>query len=408
MAETYKLQDLYNRLKKDPLRTKRGKALSKDLALVNRILFHPFATNGQRERALSGWFQRQQPCLFGRVAAAQDGLHFCILTDQDLQQSSDQKVAATIHQELLAWKRRSLRPTKEFSVPAHGFVLLAASERLSLAAPDEHLAAFAMKLQELWGCAKTSAPSGTVYWENLYLKDPIGHSYLRFDFTVDFFATQGDRRWWHDHRVPGGVVFTANSVGHMQRYRERYLQMKNQSSWVLQTAMLTIASAANTEFGKATWLKELAADGRPVVSNLVCPFDPLNSVKPELAGKDWTRYGGYLHTDHSIRSEFFRLAAAPDSEITREEYLQDFAYLYDPDTDDHMKFVSGVPIAEEQVVAELGPVEDWSRIARPQRARLHRSNAKSVAGRRAVEALLRECQSWSLSSAELASLNASR
>ena len=130
---------------------------------------------------------------------------------------SDQEIAKFIHGELTMWKRRSISPTEDFSTPAHGFVLLVASQRLAFAAPDANLMAFAEKVRELWGCVSSVADWGTVYWETLYLQNPVDNRIVKFHFSVDFFGAQGDGRWWRDHRAPGGILFTANSVGHMMR-----------------------------------------------------------------------------------------------------------------------------------------------------------------------------------------------
>lgn len=51
----------------------------------------------------------------------------------------------------------------------------------------------------------------------LYLKNPQTKAYHGFRFNLDFFAAAGDGTWWHDHRFPGGVAFTANATGHMKR-----------------------------------------------------------------------------------------------------------------------------------------------------------------------------------------------
>ena len=34
---------------------------------------------------------------------------------------------------------------------------------------------------------------------------------------VNYFCAQGDRRWWHDHRIPGGMALSVNSVGHLAK-----------------------------------------------------------------------------------------------------------------------------------------------------------------------------------------------
>jgi hypothetical protein len=403
MPGTHTLRNLYNRLKPDEWRRKPENSVSDDVALVNRILFDPFASESQCREALSRWMQRHQPCLFGRIAAARNWIHYCLLNDRDFREKDDEEISAKIRTELVAWKRRSIRPTADFATPAHGFLLAASSERLTMAAPDEHLLEFAEKLQELWGCSATRESSGTVHWETLYLENPANGSLIRFTFGVDFFGTQGDRRWWHDHRVPGGLAFTANSVGHMKKYRQWYQGMKEQDDWVLQTAMLTISLAADTSYGKATWLKPLGKDGRPLIRDLKCPFSDLHNLKPELQGKDWTRYGGFLHTDHSIRPEFFHDNAEPLPDLTQVEYLQDFTYLYDQSARDYLRFVEGVRVSEQEVTEVIGTPDSWQTIAGPSRKTRAPEVQTEEARRhqRDLKELLLRCTDWNLSRSEL-------
>ena len=280
----------------------------------------------------------------------------------------DKEVARQIQADRLAWKQRSLRPHAGFSNPAHGFLLVAISPKLALAAPDENLRQFSEKLLSLWGVPSATGPAGLVHSETLFLQHPTERTYLQFRFSVDFFMAQGDGRWWQDHRIPGGIAFTANSAGHMRRYREWYEGMSGQEEWVLQTAMLTIDRAQDTPHGKATWLRPLI-NGKPIVSDLQCPFSKPDKLRPELQGKDWTRYAGHLHTDQAIRDEFFFDEAEKVSEVTAKEYAQDFAYLYDAKETDHVLFIQGQNIAESAVYAETGNPQDWVRITatRPKR-----------------------------------------
>jgi hypothetical protein len=169
--------------------------------------------------------------------------------------------------------------------------------------------------------------------------------------------------------------------------------------------MLTISLAAPTKFGKATWLKGLAPGSRPVVK-IACPFESPEKLRPELQGKDWTRYGGFLHTDHSIRPEFFRSDPKPSSDLTAAEYLEDFTYLYDHKAVDYTKFVTGVTIAEEDVERRLGDPSSWGKIASPTGLKLRR--APSLArdkGRQAVKELLSKCRPWNLSEEEVSILS---
>jgi hypothetical protein len=387
MSVSNDLRDLYDRLKEDSLR-KNDLPFSDDVTTVNEVLFNPYAKDSEREKALSGWFHKRQSCLFGSIAATSGHLHYCLLSERDIIGKSDGQIAAHIQQQLQAWKRRSLRPNR--TTPAYGFVLLAYSPRLAKAAPDQNLFEFSRKLRDLWGCEGTEEGSGTMHWETLYLRHPKDEAYLKFTFSIDFFLAQGDGRWWHDHRTPGGVMFTANSVGYMRKYLEWYKKKEDHEEWTIETAMLTIAKASERPFGKATWLRKLE-NGLPMV-DYPCPFADRSKLKDVLKDADWTRYSGYLHTDHSIRPAFFDEGVDPAPELITEEFLQDFTYLYDPNNIDYARFVRGEDALESEVTTALGPISSWQTLY----TRLPR--AKRV--QQVVGALTRPAELWSFGKSE--------
>lgn len=402
MPTTHELRTLYEQLEEDELR--KDHPFEPNMATTHRLLVHPFATDGQRAEALECWLQKpgNQRCLFGRIAVAVHRMQFCFLTDKDLF-TSDEHVARKIHSALVSWKRRSLRPAKGVSAPAHGFMLIIASDRIALARPDESLHRFSRKMRDLWGCASTDAQHGTVFWETLFLENPADRTYLKFTFSVDFFAAQGDGRWWQDHRTPGGIAFTANSAGHMRRFRELYENKGDQKEWLLKTAMLTINSASETPYGRATWLRSLV-DGRPLVERVGCPFAADDKVNAQLQGKDWTRYGGHLHTDHSIRPEFFSTTREKSPDIQNRDWLQDFVYLYDQTTEDHIRFSAGQNVSREEVFNAIGDPETYTDMSGPVAAG-DGETAEPVVHPE-VMALLSECRKWKMSQEELAMLGA--
>ena len=114
------------------------------------------------------------------------------------------------------WKQRALSDTQ---TPPHSFTLVFATDGLMLAAPDENLRRFADRLLELagWGPDRQAKRGeNPISSDFLYLQNPVDDAYYGFQFNIDFFAAAGDKRWWHDHRLPGGIGFTANSTGHMK------------------------------------------------------------------------------------------------------------------------------------------------------------------------------------------------
>jgi hypothetical protein len=366
MNKSVEVRELMRQLSPDPLR--RSRPFDRSLDTVHRVLWSSFPTINEQQNALRNWLQKHQPCLFGRIAAAQDTLHLCILDEPDLY-GPDEEISTKIRRAVSDWKRRSLSPNPEHSHPAHGFLLLIAARRVAEAAPDSVLRSLAHRIRELWGCVCEPHPvSGDLYWETLYIRVPSTGQFLRFTFSVDFFAAQGDGRWWKDHRIPGGIAFTANSIGHMKRYREFYEKMPEQSEWTLRTAMNTIAEAQETPQGKATWLIPRTQAGTQA-PGVPCPSSHADFQSGRLANADWTKYKGYLHTDHSVRAEFFHVGEELPDGFNGNPYLLDFTYLYDPRGKDHIRFVSGEVISEEEVYADLGHPEEWNRLVSSRRDR---------------------------------------
>jgi hypothetical protein len=236
--------------------------------------------------------------------------------------------------------------------------LAVASNWIANATPDKHLRRVAQEILKLWGCPATKETAGMVYWETLFLEDPRDESITAFEFSVDFFAAQGDGRWWRDHRIPGGFAFTANSVGHMERYQELYLREADQVEWGLKTAIDTIRRAAEVDGTKATWLRQITGS-EPFDKQMACPFPEAFASDAKLSGVDWTRYEGYLHTDHSIRPEFFYPDASLPTAVASKRYMLDFSYLYDKRARDHKRFISGVAISADEVEKLIGSQADW-------------------------------------------------
>jgi hypothetical protein len=333
-------------------------------------------------------------------------LHYCILTEDDLSRD-DQWIRRQIHDERLRWWRRSLSPFAGMASPAHGFVLWVVSRKVARAEPNEALRRFATLLRKCWGCPVATDNEGNdVATERLFLQNPSTGRVLQFTFNIDYFGAQGDGRWWHDHRFPGGIAFTANAMGHMARYHEYYENKQNQNAWSLETAMLTIDSAAETRFGRATNLLNLT-DEHPAV-RFACPVPGIDR-RPALKGRDWTRYVGDLHTDHSIRREFFEPGPARRPSLADSHWLQDFTYLYDANSDDYKNMIAGQAISEQEATEALGPREEWRTIVLPRRDRAVAAvlRAGSSPSRRPVraetriQAALQECDRWKLSARAL-------
>src|SRR6266403_593729 len=123
----HKLRDLLQQLKDDPFRT----ATPFDLNLKASAGQLSKARNDiDRTKILSEWLAKYQPCLFGRIAARLGALSYCFLSEADLTES-DEHVHEKIQGSRLEWRRRA------FNGDASGFVILAMSERIANAVPDD-------------------------------------------------------------------------------------------------------------------------------------------------------------------------------------------------------------------------------------------------------------------------------
>lgn len=354
--------ELFSRLSGDAWRI--NHPFSDDILQANALLHNTAATEEEMTECLALWCQRLQPCQFGRAAANQGRVHFCFLGEEAVSGWSDDEIAEKINEEKRLWKQRAAFDPQR---AAHSLVIVISAPRVAFAAPDQHLRAFSDRILDLSGWAPNRRGvrrKNTITSDYLYLRNPSDRCLYGFQFNADFFACAGDGRWWHDHRFPGGIAFTANSTGHMMRFREWYQGKDQGEAWALKQAMLTIKNAAPTKStngsepqdeGRVTWLRQLDETGRPLVENVQCP---MSNVPTTLQGKDWTRYEGLLHTGHAVREEFF---SDRDLAPTRKRpYLMDFTYLYDQKHPDFKEFSRGRLFSEADVYSEIGRPEDWT------------------------------------------------
>ena len=386
------IRELVGRLSGDAWRLTH--AFSQDVLEANALLHNSAATDEEMAECMNLWCLGRQPCQFGRVAAKQGRIHFCFVRESALREWADDDIAEKIEEEKRLWKQRAaFEPERA----AHSFVLVVASPTVAYASADRHLRAFSDRVLELagWGAKRRGARrNNAVSGDYLYLREPNAEGLLGYRFNLDYFACAGDGRWWHDHRAPGGIAFTANSTGHMLAFRKMYLGQGDSREWGARQAMLTIASARGSEDsrgregvgdGRATWLRPLDGNGEALVKGVECPFKRTPRI---LEGKDWTRYEGWLHTDHAVREEFFVERDRPPT--ANRPYLMDFTYLYDEGEEDFEVFTAGRRFPCDEVWAEIGRPEDWTH------RRRGRGVSRAVEEASEVAVQLETCRRWSV------------
>lgn len=319
---TWVVSDLIDQLEADPWRDERP--FSDDVQLCQQVLFDPHRTRQDKMDALNVWLAEFQPCLFGQMEAKQKRLAFCLLTENDLARS-DEDIQLRIEEERQDWKRRGA------AGDTHAFIILAISEKIARARPGEKLLNLAQRICELYLGA---SERDKIFHDELLLEIADGEQVERraWKVGVNYFSTQGDGRWWRDHRIPGGMAYSMNSVGHMartlaERNIERDPDLKRRSAdvpreklafWALPKAMKTIGIPI-PDGSRGTWLVERGSfpeDKEPPT------FEMRQRVFGELARFSENRYKGLYHTDETIPSPYF------DASLWRREDIVERGDLY--------------------------------------------------------------------------------
>jgi hypothetical protein len=258
-------------------------------------------------------------------------MSYCIVNEGDIAKG-DEFVRGVVQDARETWKKDALSGKK------HGLVLIVASKQLAFSEPGDLLKRFALKLLELYF---SESAVNRILRDELALEVRSGHDIerRRWRVGINFHSAQGDGRWWHDHRIPGGVAFSMNSVGHMARvrgeariradvrFKDREITEKMLHSWALGAAMQTILQASKGSF-----------PGTRLAGTEVQPNNPeVAAYEPrELPGnldkysKDF--YLGLYHTDVSVPEEYFDPRQDRPNHINEQQL--EFSYLHrevDPD-----------------------------------------------------------------------------
>lgn len=306
---------------------------SEELAPSHRTLLSA-SDDDARAHVLNGWLQKHQPCIFGRIAARHGLVDHCFLTHEDIEQG-DTYVAAKIARSRRLWRVRSSRGD------SHAFIITLVSQYVAEAEPNAALLALAQRLAELY--LSHPVNPDTVYHDELFLE---ANECRSWKVGVNFFSPQADGRWWKDHRIPGGVAFSMNSVGHMACVRRLGKPMRDDEQeeglyWALIHAMQLINGTTSGPSGRNTWLHPVAD---------VPPTHPAPCDLPRLLrDKNSCEYAGLYHTDESIPSSYFtpsrqRPAGYEDAPSLDLTYL----HLDSPDNPDYYRMGLGQPTKEPE------------------------------------------------------------
>lgn len=211
------------------------------------------------------------------------------------------------------------------------------SENLARAAPDDALRQLAERLCDLYLFDQLKEAKRH---DVLRVRTAEGHAF-RWLVGVNVFAAQADGRWWNDHRIPGGLAFSMNSVGHMTfvRHLEKFPHIGTQAgealvNWALPTAMRTILVASTRpsagtclmERSRALSCSAVSDEIRETVFRDVPEEVRAKALGPELAAFSEHLYEGWYDTDETIPASYFHLEVARPVDLSMVPLY--FTYLH--------------------------------------------------------------------------------
>jgi len=201
------------------------------------------------------------------------------------------------------------------------------------------------------------------------------HEILKFSTLPNIFCSQGDGRWWHDHRTPGGVMITSNALGHFTYARPNQTHISQTDKLLaLENAMRTISNAFPGPGKKRPrGIRHCPATSLvPISSSEMSPLRETSSFRSYSPD----HYAGFFHTDHLIPSAFFHEERDPET-LVRYENLS-FRYIFDAQADpiDHAELMTGLPATWYEVRRSMDRLPQFvspevtTRLSDKQKARL--------------------------------------
>jgi hypothetical protein len=327
---------------------------SRDITATNAVLFDPRYSNRAKVTAYRNWLETppNQPCVFGRVAAKNKNVFICLLEEDEILRmpNGDEDLASLIQDYRQAWKRHALDGLSS------SFLVVLASKWIVTKEPNEQLKEICRRLMELYMQVQPIADdSFLTEHEYVFLrqKDPgAGARLLKFSTLPNIFCCQGDGRWWHDHRTPGGIMITSNALGHFVYSRSGKFEMEESTKVLaLESAMRTI----NNAYRGPSVRKKPVLKHCPATFLLTAAEGETSPLKDTSDFKRFSadHYQGYFHTDHLISSAFFQKSEDPKSLSLYDDLT--FRYIYDSNADpkEHKELMTGVEAKWYEVKRDL-------------------------------------------------------
>jgi hypothetical protein len=266
-------------------------SLGADIDAVHRAMFEQDADDEAAYNALIAWSARYQPCLFGRLGArSAKGVSYdvCWITSRDIQ-LGDLHVERRIQAARVAWKDRAADGLSS------GFLIMFHDRRLARARPSKRLLDACHRASELYVVENAPLQRDTIYTEAIPLRTDSGYGVFKGGINV--FYSGAHRTLNHDRRVPGGILISVNSPGHLANtlmLKGVVPTLSDAIRWIYDVAMLSVGNGGigDKERPSSSWHNTVS---NPEELASRCPISHRPGYVPEkYSGR---HYSATCHTD---------------------------------------------------------------------------------------------------------------
>lgn len=282
---------------------------------------------------LMQWLSRNSPCLFGRLGAKrQKGVDFpvCWLEAGDLDRGA-RHVTSVIQAARREWKELASRGLSS------AFLVMFNDERLARAKPDAALVDLLCLLGGLYFVEAAPIRPDVIYTEAVPLIADSASTLFRAG--ANFFYPTAHETLNHDRRVPGGVLISVNSPGHLA------------NSWV-SCDLSTDLEMATCETRKLA-IKSVGRGG--IGSSTVKSCSWHNLIDGRVSDLD---YSAVYHTDVLVPSAATAATHADNAQVWDDLKLDYISTEVVPPDHRNYALYHGHPVAEGQLFDNPWPPRD--------------------------------------------------
>lgn len=279
------LSDIVNRLELYP----NGKSIGPDIDLANEEILS-VQNHDLIEKAFRKWAARFQPCLFGRIGSrSANGVSYDFVTiDEHDIECGDIHLINTIQDARRGWKKRAL------DGGASALLIFFKHTALARAKPGPQILEVCQKVSNLYLLEHSPVASDVIYTEAIPLR--IGNDINIFKAGVNVFYGGAHQTLNHDRRIPGGVLISVNSPGHLASalvMNGHQPGINEAVRFVYETAMHSVGNGGQSwGGGSSTWHNSLSPNEvrASTLSLRKCP----HHIPEDYSGSS---YSAMYHTD---------------------------------------------------------------------------------------------------------------